>query len=212
MRNRIYPGSLLLLALLIALSGCSTIEKQFDQPPHLPDSSQDKRPTHYFEVLDELGPPARLTSMPGGFAFLYETLKINERQFGISSDVAILRWFKLSYGSASASQGAYVYVFNNDGYLQSYGNRFLKENVGKGLSFQFIVKVTPIVDTSHLEQSPGQHTWGASLLKPLPITLNSSHGMDAGLYGLELRGTPTSAGQRTLEMRTTRKGSKRRTD
>jgi hypothetical protein len=43
-----------------------------------------------------------------------------------------------------------------------------------------------------------QHQWGMSLLKPLPKTLNAAHDIDAGMHGLEQRGTPIAVGQRAL--------------
>jgi hypothetical protein len=38
-----------------------------------------------------------------------------------------------------------------------------------------------------------------SLLNPLPHTLNAASDIDAGMQGLEQRGTPMAVGQRTLE-------------
>ncbi|KPK11615.1 MAG: hypothetical protein AMJ68_04905 [Acidithiobacillales bacterium SG8_45] len=210
MRNdRKWPGFVLLFTLLGTLTGCASINKQLDSPVRPSGSTSDNKSTHYFAVLDELGPPASLTALPEGFAFQYEALKIHEQQFGISSDRPLLRWFKLAYGSATAMREVHVYVFNKNGYLQAQSTKRLKDNVGKGLSFQFIVKVTQIVDTSYLEKPSIQHTWGASLTRPLPIALNSAQSLDSGLHGLEQRGTPASVGQRTLEARDSRKNSRR---
>jgi hypothetical protein len=41
--------------------------------------------------------------------------------------------------------------------------------------------------------------WGMSMLNPPPKTLNAANDIDAGMYGLEQRGTPSAVGQRTLE-------------
>jgi hypothetical protein len=210
--ERKWPGLIALVSLLVALPGCTSINKQLDRPVHPSEITSKNRPTHYFTILDELGPPASITSLPEGFAFQYESLKINEQQFGFSTDRGFLSWLKLAYGSASASRNVHVYVFNKAGHLQSYGNKVLKDDIGKGMSVQFIVTVAQIVDTSYLEKPPTQHSWGSSLMRPLPIALNRAQSLDSGQHGLEQRGTPTSAGQRTLEMRDGRKKSKRRTD
>ena len=49
-----------------------------------------------------------------------------------------------------------------------------------------------------LTASAPQHHWGLSLLNPLPHTLHAANDIDAGMHGLEQRGTPMAVGQRTL--------------
>jgi hypothetical protein len=44
-----------------------------------------------------------------------------------------------------------------------------------------------------------QHRWGMHMISPLPKTLNAANNVDAGMHGLEQRGTPNAVGQRTLE-------------
>jgi hypothetical protein len=46
--------------------------------------------------------------------------------------------------------------------------------------------------------SAPQHRWGRRLLNPLPDTLHAANAIDAGMHGLEQRGTPRAVGQRTL--------------
>lgn len=185
---------------LISLSGCSFITKSIDTPIDTSSAELAKEQIHFYTVLDELGPPAYISSLSSGFAFQYENLQIKEQQFGISIDTDFFRWFKLAYGSAKVDRKLHVFVFNNEGYIQAYGKKHVKEGAGKGLSYQFIVTVAQVVDTSHLEQPLAQHNWGVSLLKPLPVAINREQSMDSGVHGLEQRGTPTTIGQRTLEM------------
>ena len=44
-----------------------------------------------------------------------------------------------------------------------------------------------------------RHHWGAALIESLPKGLNRDQSPDGGAAGLERRGTPARAGQRTLE-------------
>ena len=192
------------LVLLIALTGCAWITKQYDTPLDTAVTGLTEERVHYYRVLDELGPPANISALADGFAFQYETVQIDEQQFGISSSMELLRWNKLAYGSARVSREMHTYVFDREGYVQAYGSKKLKEDIGSGMSFQFIVKVTQIVDTSYLETPSAQHAWGYALLQPLSVALNREQSMDSGLYGLEQRGTPTEIGQRTLEFYGTR--------
>ena len=201
MHNKaIWLTKYVLMVLLLILGGCSFITKKIDTPIDASAADLAKQQIHYYKVLDELGPPAYISSLPNGFAFQYETLQIDELQFGISSNTDFFRWFKLAYGNAKVDRKIHVFVFSNEGYVQAYGKKHMKEGAGKGLSYQFIVKVAQIVDTSHLEQATAQHNWGFSLLHPLPVAMNRQQSLDTGEHGLEQRGTPTAIGQRTLEM------------
>mgnify|MGYP001812267877 FL=1 len=194
----------LLIVLLVMLGGCTLINKNIDKPLDSFSAELTNSETHYYKILDELGPPAYISSLPVGFAFQYEALSIDEQQLGLSTDMDFIRWFKLAYGKATVKRDVHTFIFNSEGYVQAYGNRRLQENVGRGLSLQFIVKVAPIVDTKYLEKPYSQHNWGFSLLQPLSMGLNRKQSLDSGNYGLEQRGTPTEVGQRTLEFQSTR--------
>jgi hypothetical protein len=77
----------------------------------------------------------------------------------------------------------------------------MERDLGKGMAVQFIVAVQETIDSSFLTGPESQHQWGMNMLRPLPVLLNTPHGVDSGGSGLEQRGTPTRAGQRTLENR-----------
>lgn len=189
---------------LINLTGCTSITKHIDKPLGSSPTELAKAQIHYYKILDELGPPAYISSLSDGFAFQYETLQIDELQFGLSADIDFFRWFKLAYGNAEVERDVHVFIFNKEGYVQAYGNKQIKDDAGKGISYQFIVKVAQVVDTKYLEQPFAQHNWGFSLLKPLPVGMNREQSLDSGAHGLEQRGTPTAVGQRTLELQTVR--------
>jgi hypothetical protein len=194
-----------LLITLFTLSSCSYITKRIDSPADSSFTKTINSKTDYYAILDELGPPAYITSLADGFAFQYETLQVEEQQFGLSADVDLFRWFKLSYGRAKVDREVHTFVFNNAGYVQAYGKKQIRDDAGKGISYQFIVKVAQVVDTQYLEKASPQHNWGVALLQPLPVALNREQNLDSGLHGLEQRGTPTDIGQRTLEFDTLRK-------
>ncbi len=199
------PLFITLLVTLFMLSSCSYITKKIDSPIDSSLTESINTKTDYYAILDELGPPAYITSLADGFAFQYETLQIDEQQFGLSADIDLFRWFKLSYGRAKVDREVHTFVFNNAGYVQAYGKKQTRDDAGKGISYQFIVKVAQVVDTQYLDKASPQHNWGIALLQPLPVALNREQSLDSGLHGLEQRGTPSEIGQRTLEFNTLRK-------
>ncbi len=156
--------------------------------------------THYYEILDRFGPPAQIPALSEGFAFLYESLLINEQQIGISMPGEVFSWFKLSVADTDVERQIQIFIFDKSGFLRSYADRAVRDDVGDGLSFQFFAAVEQIIDTRYLEMDPVQQGWGFGLLNSLPQTLNSRQSLDFGTRGLEQRGTPTIVGQRTLEM------------
>ncbi len=74
------------------LTGCSSLHKEVQSGVLLDQGSYETRSVHYHQVLDELGPPSRLTASPGGFAFIYEDLVVNELQLGISGHNNFWYW------------------------------------------------------------------------------------------------------------------------
>jgi hypothetical protein len=198
--NRNIHLTTVLIVSLTALSGCASITNRIDRSLDSSVAELTEDHTHYHKILDELGPPAQISSLSNGFAFQYEALQIDEQQIGFAVDIEYFRWFKLAYGGARVKREVHTFVFDQDGYLEGYGNADFDEDVGKGVSYQFIVKVAQVVDTTHLEKPSAQHDWGFALLQPLPVTLNRAQSLDLGDHGMEQRGTPTAVGQRTLEL------------
>lgn len=189
-----------LLVISIVVNGCTTIKNQIDLPPEANAPSLKIAQTHFHDILDIFGPPAQITALPEGFAFLYESLRIQENQLGISLGKDTLSLFKLALGKADVDRQIRILVFDKSGFLRSHSHRTIHEDVGKGSAIQFLVKVEQMVDTKYLENDSVQHDWGFSLLKPLPHALNLGQSLDSGAKGMEQRGTPTEVGQRALEM------------
>lgn len=192
------------LLISIVVQGCTVIKKKIDATPGRQPSSFAIVQTHFYDVLDTLGPPAQITPLPEGFAFLYESLLIQENQFGISLGKDSLSLFKFCFGDTNVDRATRIMVFDKSGYLRSYSNSATHEDAGNAFAFQFLFGIVPMVDTLYLENNPSPLYWGFSQLNPLPQALQSADNW------MEQRGTPTGVGQRTLEMQTggKKKGSR----
>ena len=140
-----------------------------------------------------------MSALPDGLAMLYEYIDATEKQLGINLELIGLDWFKLAFGRGAADRQALLLVFDQDGLLQAREYKAWRENVGRGFGFQIFFVAMPTVDSKHLWESPEQFTWGRQALDPLTVALNVGSSVTSGTHGIEMRGTPDSVGQRTLE-------------
>ena len=192
------------LAFVVVLcAGCTVLREDIGQPIRWTESQFQEGRTHYRTVLKELGAPLRVSRQGDGVAFLYEHLTIKEGQIGISYDaeeIRFLQWLSFTYGRAAADRQALLMTFDGDGILET--ERFMDwhQKLGSGFSVQFLVDVGSVVDTSAVRKDIKPNRWGMMMLRRLPKTLNADQSIDDGRFGLEQRGTPSKAGQRTLEM------------
>ncbi len=187
---------------LLLTTGCSVLRVSVDPGITLEQCDFEVTKARYPDVLDELGPPARLSATPGGFAFIYEAMKINEKQLGLSGPGEILQFLKMSFAGTELERHSYLLHFNADGLLVSAGLLEATEDLGSAGSVQAIISVQQIVDTSAFEDDAldASH-WGSNLLDPLPVMLNNAQNLNTGAAGLEQSGTTTKIGQHTLETR-----------
>jgi hypothetical protein len=188
---------------LCILQGCTIIHKQIDSQLQFDKNDFKRDQTHISTVLENLGPPAKMSALGNGVAFLYEYTLITERQLGISLKYGLLSFLKFSHANAKADRQALLLLFNDKGILTSYALQDLTEKVGSGVGVSFVYSVASLVDTSNLEEEPAVFQWGTNLFKSLPETLNVHHSLDSGQHGLELQGTTKNVGQHSLEMRST---------
>lgn len=200
------PLSALCLPVLMCflLSGCTVLTRDIGSAVDPSGIRFAEGETHYRTVLHQLGPPAKVSSLAGGLAFLYEHVLTNEKQIGVSLkklDVAVIRWLKFSTARGRADRQDLLLVFDEKGILRNQRFKDYDESLGSGSSIQFKFAVETLVDSSFLEDSIGPNQWGTSLLRPLPQTLNVRQSLETGDCGLEQAGTPTSVGQHTLELR-----------
>jgi len=154
------------------------------------------------EVLEELGPPVRVAAHGDGCALLYEHVRLDEGQFGLSFEslgralgMPWLSWIKLSLGNSDARHDVGLLVFDRQGVLVGRAVGEWQEVFGKGASVQVLVTVDQVVDAGTIREAPLALGWGRQLLLPLPVGLNLAHRAD-----LEARGTGSKAGQRSLEL------------
>jgi hypothetical protein len=98
------------------------------------------------------------------------------------------------YERADITSNTYVVLFDKRGLV--VGHEQITKSVP--LSLAFSVTIPTGGPPKALTALEPQHHWGMSLLKPLPKTLNAANDIDAGMHGLEQRGTPLAVGQRTL--------------
>ena len=198
-RHPCVSGAVALLLASIAAAGCTTIERRYGEPISADPAQLREGTTTVSEVIALLGPPARLSPVPGGLAMLYEHIDATEKQIGINLEFIGLDWFKAAIGRGTAEQQALLLVFDDQGVLRARDYQAWTEKVGSGFGFQLFFVAMPTVDMKHLWEVPEQFTWGRGALEPLAVTLNAGQSVTRGTQGIEMRGTPSSVGQRTLE-------------
>ena len=197
----------LVLALGFGLGGCTVLYQTIDAPTGWTSDHFEEGKTRYGQVLDALGPPAKVSRTASGFSFLYEYLYVRERQFGISYNeeglgfgLQWLEWIQLAYGKAWADRESLVLTFDKAGVLRTERFAAWREDLGTGTSVQLAVEAGSVVDTSSVTEDTNTNRWGMMMLRPLPRTLNESQNIDSGQHGLEQRGAPHVVGQRSLEI------------
>ena len=193
-----------LIISITILTGCTVIRTEIDVPIQVNGKTFKEGETGINAVLTKLGPPGKISALgDNSVVFLYEYVSIKEQQVGVSLPGDILKWFKLSVAKAKADRQALLLTFDGKGVLRSREFHAFEEDLGSGFGLSFLYSIVTLVDYSRLEKQPEILNWGAGLLEPLPEALNTMHSFDNGLRGVEQKGTPTSVGQRTLEMRET---------
>ncbi|MBN7795956.1 hypothetical protein [Parahaliea mediterranea] len=192
-------ASLLGALLLALLQGCTQWHYELGSP--LETSGNDlHRGTPIAEVLLALGPPQRISGSELGYLMAWEYWRIRENTLGLSLGALGVDFLSLDWGGARVSGEFLVLAFDREHRLAAARFKRWDDRRGSGRAIQPSVGIADIIDVDDLVQPMPQHTWGASLFKPLPQTLNTPHAPDAGNAGLEQRGTPSGTGQRSLEM------------
>jgi len=192
---------LLVSVVLIGSNGCMLNRKKLNQNLTFPEQTYQDGITHSDEVLDELGPPLKISAMPHGYAFMYESLDTLELQLGFSLPIPVINWFKFVFAQADYDHQVLIYQFDDKHRLVASGGEDTHFDLGNSMAIQPILTVEAMFDTSNVENEVVSFVeWPAFCLMPLPVTLNRAQSMDAGTGGLEQRGTAPRVGQRSLEM------------
>ncbi len=160
-------GASRLLALLIAVQGCTFIHTQLGSIPSGSILLEDE--LEYAEVLQALGAPTRIFSHSEGFYFVYEAATISERQLGISfdfleSETPVLNHFKLVYARGDVKRSTLLIAFDHEGIRTAHVERNWDEPLGSGKGLQLLFSAMPLVDDSHLRDGAPQNFWGSTLL------------------------------------------------
>lgn len=196
-------GRLALAGIALLLASCSTLNLEVGEGVDRGRvEAFEVGRTRRAEVLAALGPPTEIASHAGGVAFLYQKVRLKERQLGLGLDdvgrLVGLPWLalvKLSFGRSSAHHDAALLVFDSESVLRGASHLTWDESFGRGASLQFLFAVQQVVDAGTLRADPPALVWGRGALDPLPRSLNQ-----AGSADLELRGTGVKAGQESVEM------------
>jgi hypothetical protein len=185
--HNIFLASLLIILLFI--SSCTRMHIRNDKEIDVARTHAIQPNTPYADVLAALGPPAKLTTLPSGFAFLYESTQALLRSLALS-----LYFLSVSVTKGDRVLDTYVVLFDERGLVVGHEQR--TKSVPLSLTFAVTIPIGGLPKA--LTALAPQHRWGMSLLNPLPKTLNAANDIDAGMHGLEQRGTPIAVGQRTL--------------
>lgn len=189
------------LMLSLSLAGCSHLTTNVGAPLP-PRQSLDLAvgTSTVGDVLHALGPPARLTATPEGFAMLYEHNFVTENQIGFYIPYGLLSYLKFVNAKARLDHDCWAMTFDSDGRLTGWGEEGSDRPFGSGFAMQIIVAEKALVDTSKVSQPATQHTWGEACLVRLPKAANVAQSLSDGSYGFEQTLSPLGAGQHALEM------------
>lgn len=198
---RIFARGSVIVSIAVVAGGCTALPfsagftteaSEFGE--RLPTSAEALMPgkASDSDVLDALGPPAVITALPDGYAFLYESGRLSSKSVGAS-----VYSFRAGYSWSDAQFGIGAFVFDREGRLTGQAIERSAEGTGRGFSVgtqksQAAEQVLYLLPAS-------EHRWGSQMLRQLPRTLNQASNPDSGASGLERRGTSTKVGQRTLE-------------
>lgn len=187
-----------LLAVLSLASGCTRWSYDIGEP--LTRAQQPATDARLGDVLHQLGPPQRISSLPGGYVLGWEHWVVKELTLGLSLGPMGADLLAIDWGSAQVSGEFLLLTFNRQHRLVDSSFTRWDEHAGGGKALQPSLGLVDVVDVSDLVGAMPQHRWGASSYQRLPSSLNSASSPDSGESGLEQRGTPRGAGQRTLEL------------
>ena len=191
--------SVLLASSLI--SACAHLEHDLGQPLPLDAVNSFDTGSHYRDVLESLGPPTKLSALPGGMAFLYEHVKLTERQYGLILPGEIGKWIKAVYASADADVEAMLFIFDEHGKLRGADAESWSADAGAGFSVTLIFSAGSFTDTEQYEQSATRSLdWGLALTEPPLKALNRNQNLESGANGLQLTTNSLGIGQHTLEL------------
>lgn len=188
------------LCLAAALTaGCSVVELTIDEDLDLERCDAFVTgETTLAEVLDALGPPIELGTRGPSVALLYESVRLREKQLGLSLGQLLggsgWEYLKFSYGSSGTRRRAALFLFDEDQVLEELGTLRFEEPFGRSGSLQIIITVDEVVSTGGLRASPDAFADARELLNGIQWSQNATH-----TALVELRGARNRMGQHALD-------------
>lgn len=189
-----------LLATLCLLAACTQWHYDLGAPLARTDFDETVEASSLAAVLDELGPPQRLSAAGNGFVLAWEHWRINEDTLGIRLGALGADIMSIDWGKARVRGEFLILTFDREHLLTASTYSSWDSKFGGGQAIQPFFSFVSLVDVDDLVEKMPQHRWGASTLQPMPRALNRGSNTDTGQNGIEQRGTPTTIGQHSLEM------------
>ena len=193
-----------LLALALMLSGCTQWHYNLGEslaPEAAALAAAPATDLRAGDILSRLGPPLRVSAIPGGYVLGWESWQVTENVLGFSLGALGVDFLSIDVGRASTRNEALLLTFSAQHRLVGGSWHGRDDSVGGGRSVQPLVGLLPVVDVDDITARLPQHDWGRGALEPLPVGLNRAQRPDMGQAGVAQRGTPTGTGQQTLELR-----------
>ena len=204
--DRLSPLRNLILCCVVTWAAAGCTVQQLAMGPMLDpaDVAMDAQSVHFGELLNQLGPPHKISALPGGFVFLYEYYAPRGLQAGGRLPVQeadFLQWVRVDLGAGAARRQTLVLLFDDTGRLILQKRlQDEEEDRGAGASLSFLLKSGTMSDTVDIGSAADPNQWGASLLMPLGKALNREQNLGTGQSGVEQVGTTTKVGQQALEL------------
>lgn len=189
------------VALCVWLAGCARLEHDIGTSLDQATLERVGAGAYYAEILDALGPPTKMSALPGGMVFVYEHVRITERQYGLILPGEVGKWIKAVHASADADIETIVFVFDARGRLNSSDAEVWNTDAGAGMSLTLLFSTGSFTDTEQYESSPARSLdWGTALTKPPLVSLNGRYNLETGQNGIQLTTSPGAVGQHALEL------------
>jgi hypothetical protein len=150
-------------------------------------------------VLDQLGPPIRISATANGYVLAWEHWRIKEDSIGLSLGPMGAELMSIDWGDARMKGEFILATFDHEHRLTGSAFSTWDSDAGGGAAVQPFLGAS-VVDVGDMVGRMPHHRWGAASLDRLPVTLNASSRPDMGQSGIQQRGTPTGIGQQSLEM------------
>ncbi|CAA0100803.1 Uncharacterised protein [Halioglobus japonicus] len=180
------------------LAACS--QWRYDLGAPLADTPIPAERTTLADTLALLGPPLLMTATDNGFVLAWEHWHIREDSVGFRLGALGADFMSADWGEMRIKGEFLLLTFDKQHLLTSSSRSEWDNYGGGGKAIQPLFGFVSVVDVDDLTDVMPQHRWGRSLLQRLPGVLNTSSNLDTGQSGLQQRGTPTAAGQQSLEM------------